>query len=352
MIDEDTLSSIEMIRESAQGVVSRDDLGRIRRLRYTSPGFDRAVWRGMCEMGWPALRLPEDRGGVELGLLSYVALAEELGRGLVPEPLIPASLAAALLDGASLDRQLSGERLVLPAWQDARGTLAPMGPLALDGDRVTATKLYVPMAAGADAFLVIGADRVALVEADAPGVTVAGATLQDGGSHATVRFENAPAVRTRDIDPSEALANAQLATAGYLLGVMRTAQEMTVAYLKDREQFGRKIGTFQILQHMAVDIALEIEVTSASIAQAAQQWDAEGATKAAYASISRAKARASGGAMKVTRDAVQLHGGIGFTDEHDIGLCLRKAMVEAARFGGAEQHAARYARLHPMTEEA
>ncbi|MFT3972110.1 MAG: acyl-CoA dehydrogenase family protein [Amaricoccus sp.] len=349
MIDADILSSLDMIRDSARGIVTRGDLSRIRNLRYEAPGFDRAVWSEMCELGWPALRLPEDKGGVELGLLAYAALAEELGRGLVPEPLIPALLASSLLEGEALEAHLTGEKLVIPAWQDARGTLAPQGPLSMADGKLTATKLYV--SAGADAFLVIGEGQAALVEADAPGVTVESFGAQDGSSMVTLKID-AAACTAWDADAAPALAEAALASAAYLLGTMQTAVEMTVDYLKTRVQFGKTIGNFQILQHMAVDMKLETEVVSASIEQAALQWDEEGPTAGAYASISRAKARAATAAMKVARNAVQLHGGIGFTDEHDIGLCLRKAMVMAPAFGGARQHRANFARLTPITEEA
>ncbi|SFY44393.1 Acyl-CoA dehydrogenase [Paracoccus pantotrophus] len=350
MIPEDVLSSMEMIRDSARGITGQD-LTRIRKLRYSSPGFDRAVWSEICALGWPALRLPEDRGGVGLGLLPYAALAEEAGRALLPEPLIPAVLASALLDGAALEAHLDGARLVIPAWAEARGTLEPAGDPAIRDGKVTASRIHVPMAAGADAFLVVGAMQSALVAADAPGVTVTTDETQDGGHVAAIRFEDAPCAVIA-ADPRPALAEAALATAAYLLGLMEGALDMTVAYLKQRVQFGKTIGQFQILQHMAVDARLEIEVSRASIEQAALQWDREGPTPAAQAAISRAKARASASAMKVTRDCIQLHGGIGFTDEHDIGLYLRKAMVEAARFGGPSQHRARFARLKPVTQEA
>jgi len=351
MIDADILSSIEMIRDSARGIASQGDFSRVRRLRYTSPGFDRTVWSEMCALGWPALRLSEEKGGVGLGLLAYAALAEELGRGLVPEPIIPALLASAFLEGDALESHLTGKELIIPAWQDARGTVAPLRPLSLTDGRVTQNKLYVPMADGADAFLVVGVDQSALVKASAPGVKIETAGTQDGGNFATVRFENAPCEIIHSGDPTAALAEASLATAAYLLGVMQAATEMTVSYLKTRVQFGKPIAQFQILQHMAVDMRLEVEVSAASIEQAASQWDNEGPTPAARAAISRAKARASSAAMKVTRDAIQLHGGIGFTDEHDIGLCLRKAMVASTLFGNAKAHRSNFGQLRPLVEE-
>lgn len=350
MIPDDILSSMDMVRGSARGIASHGDLTRIRKLRHSSPGFDRAVWREMCAMGWPALRLPDAKGGVGLGALPYCALAEEMGRGLVPEPLVPAVLAAALLEGEALAAHLSGERLVLPAWQDGRNALGPEGPLAIDGDRVTATKHFVPSAGGADDFLVVGSDRAVLVAADAPGVRVAAKETQDGGTVASVTFDGVSGT-VLAADPAPALAEAALATSAYLLGLMDAALEMTVAYLKTRVQFGRPIGSFQILQHMAVDLRLEVELTRASVEEAAFLWDCDGATPAGSAAVSRAKARASQAALKITRDVIQLHGGIGFTDEHDIGLFLRKAMVTAPQFGGADRHRANFARLKPLAEE-
>lgn len=349
MISEDILASIEMIRDSARGIASHD-LGRIRKLRFTSPGFDRMIWAEMCSLGWLALRLPEDRGGVGLGLLAYAALAEEAGRALLPEPLIPAILASGLLDGDALDRHVSGERVVVPAWLDGRDALEPAHPLDIRDGRLFARKFHVPMASGADDFLVIGATGAALVAADAPGVKVTLHQTQDGGHVADIRLDGV-ACRALAGDPRPALAEATLATAAYLLGVMDGALEITLAYLRQRVQFGKTLSQFQALQHMAVDARLEIELSRASIGQAALQWDTEGASSAALAAISRAKARASAAARKVTRDCIQLHGGIGFTDEHDIGLFLRKAMVEAPRFGGPALHRARFGQLKPIEQE-
>ncbi|MBM0206452.1 acyl-CoA dehydrogenase family protein [Micromonospora sp. STR1s_5] len=351
MIPSETASAINMIRESARGIVKSGDLKRVRDLRFKGSGFSQETWTEMCQLGWPALRVAEDEGGIGLGALPYCALAEELGRGLVPEPLIPAIVAAALLTGDELTRHLAGERLVIPAWQDARDSLLPTAPLQLQDGKVTATKLYVPSAESADAFLVLGPRDAVLVPADAPGVSVEPVATQDGGSLATIRFEAASGTAF-EANPGPALAEAALASAAYLLGVMDAALEITVAYLKTRVQFGKPIGTFQVLQHMAVDLKCEVEVTRASIEAAAVELDREGHTRNSEASISRAKARVSTAALKVTRDCIQLHGGIGFTEEHDIGLFLRKAMVVAAQFGSAGRHRANFARLKPAREFA
>ena len=351
MISSDDQSSVDMIRQSAGAIASRKDLSRVRKLRFSSPGFDRKVWGEICEAGWPSLRVPEDKGGVGMGLLPYCALMEELGAGLAPEPLIPAIFSASLLDGDALEQQIRGERLILPAWQDARDSLSIAKPLDVRGGRLTAVKRYVPGADGADAFLVVGASQAAYVPADARGVEIASLEAQDGTRLATVSFHEV-AVEPFDADPAPGLAEAALATSAYLLGLMDAALDLTVDYLKTRVQFGKAIGGFQALQHMAVDAKLEVELTRASVEDAAIQWDLVGPTPSAHAAVSRAKARASQAAMKVTRDAIQMHGGIGFTDEHDIGLYLRKAVVVVSQFGSAKAHRAHFAELKPARLEA
>lgn len=350
MIDPEIREAMGMISDSAGGIVRRGDLSRIRKLRYTSPGFDRAVWQEMCDMGWPALRVPVSDGGAGLGMLPYCALVEELGRGLVPEPLVSVILATAFLKGDALARQLSGERLALAAWQEKRGSIAPEDPLALEGGKISATKIYVPLAKGADDFVVIGADGAAVVAADAPGVAMTSRETQDGGNVATVIIRSEPA-EPLFVDPVPALAEASLATSAYLLGLSEAALDMTVAHLKTRVQFGKTIGNFQILQHMAVDMKLEAALTRACIEDAAARWDREGPTIDAQAAISRTRLRAARAVGKISRDAIQLHGGIGFTDEHDISLYLRKAIVASSHYGSVAAHRASYAKFKPMSEE-
>ena len=183
--------NVAMLRDSAAAIVPPGgDLRRVRALRFKPPGFDPAVWRTMAEMGWLGLRVPEADGGSGLGMAELCALAETLGGGLAPEPFVPGVMAATLLPRPAV---LDGTQIVLPAWQEAPDTLE-IGPgTAIAGDRVTGAKLFVPMAAGADAFLVCTPGGLALVDAHAPGVTIDLAATQDGGSFGTIRFENAPA---------------------------------------------------------------------------------------------------------------------------------------------------------------
>jgi alkylation response protein AidB-like acyl-CoA dehydrogenase len=207
------------------------------------------------------------------------------------------------------------------------------------------------MVKGADAFLAIGPTAAWLVEASGPGVTVEVVETLDGGHLAAVTFDGAGGRRI-PVQPEPAFAEACLATSAYLLGLIGAALDLTVDYLRTRVQFGKVIGTFQVLQHSAVDLKLQVELTRASVEDAAVRWDREGPTTGAHAAISRAKARATDAALLVARQAIQLHGGIGFTDEHDIGLYLRKAMTAAPQFGSAGLHRARYAQLVPASQGA
>jgi alkylation response protein AidB-like acyl-CoA dehydrogenase len=338
--------SLRLIRESAAAVAPRGgELKRIRALRYQDPGFDPAVWREMGELGWIGLRVPEAMGGAGLGMAELCALAEELGLGLVPEPLIPGGVAAALLAGCGdpsglLPRLLSGEALALVAWQEgADGLEAPGTP--------DAPRPFIPMASGAEFFLVPVREGagLALHEVPAAGQDLVIQRTQDGGNFGTLRPDLSHSRRLAgDVEEklARALDEAALATAAYLLGVMEQAFGMTLDYLKTRQQFGRPIGSFQVLQHRAVDLRIQISLTRAGVEAAAAKLDAGAAGAQRQAAVSQAKARASEAALLVTRQAIQLHGAIGYTDEYDIGLHLRKAMTLANQFGTAGLHRRRF----------
>ena len=249
-----------------------------------------------------------------------------------------------MLVGPELDRLLAGDAIVIPAWQEQANSLALDGGTVLRDGRVSGHKRFVPMAAGADAFLVSAGGGLALVKRDAPGVTLAIDRTQDGGHYGTLTLERAPAQPLAG-DLAAAIEEATLATAAYLLGVMERAFAMTLSYLKTRQQFGKPIGSFQALAHRAADLKIEVALTRASVEAAAATLDTSAAAAVRQAAVSRAKARASDAAMRVARQAIQMHGGIGYTDEYDVGLYLRKAMVLANLFGSAALHRARYAQL-------
>lgn len=341
----DTLSdTIRMIRESAGAVVPDDgSLTRIRRARFDGPGFERPVYATMVEMGWLALRLPDDAGGLGLGMADYCALAETLGAGLVPEPLIPAALGWRLLGGALPDDVASGERLLLAAWQDAPASLAWQAGVTLTDGRLSGCKRFVVGADGADLFAVATAQGVCLVDARADGVRVETRRSQDGGTIGTLHLDDVPAEPAAHPDVDAALDEACLASAAYLFGLAERVFAMTVDYLKIRKQFDKPIGSFQALQHRAVDLKIQIELARASVAAAAAAIDGGADADARAAAVSAAKARATDAAFRAAKEAVQMHGAIGYTDESDVSLYVRKAMTAGNLFGSAALHRARFA---------
>lgn len=348
MLDEERLESVRMARDSAGAVAPRDGtLDRVRGLRFTTPGFDLAVWREMAALGWIGLRLPEARGGAGMGMLESVALYEELGRGLVPEPLIAGTLAASVLAATSgrelLGGVLAGGTLAALAWQGAADSLEIAG----DPD---AARLFVPMAGAADQFLlpVREGDGTRLRLVDAGEAEMTPVMLQDGTSAATVRVPAGAGRRLPEpVDEalSQALDEATLGTAGYLLGVAERAFGITLDYLKQRRQFGQPLAAFQALQHRAADMKIQLVLTRASVEGAAAELDAGTDGRRRAAAVSRAKARAADTALLVGREAIQMHGAIGYADECDIGLFARKAMAAANQFGSAMAHRRRFAAL-------
>lgn len=351
---DDRTESIRMIRDSAGAVAPRGgDTKRVRALRFQAPGFDKAVFAEMGALGWVGLAVPEDVGGAGLGMSEAVALTEEIGAGLAPEPLIPAMLAARLLatadDKALLAPLLEGGKVVLTAWQEKADTLAVPGT-------PDAPRVFVPMAAGADAFLlpVREGNRIALHVLDAEGADLALEQAMDGGNIGTLRADLARAVRVADDIGAvleQAIDEAALATAGLMLGLTEKAFELTLAYLKTRQQFGRIIGTFQSLQHRAADLKIHIALLRAAVESAAAVLDSGATGAERQAAVSKAKHRAAESGMFVLRQCIQLHGGIGYTDEYDVGLYLRRGMVAMNQYGSAGLHRRRFMALAPEDVE-
>jgi alkylation response protein AidB-like acyl-CoA dehydrogenase len=348
---DDRAESLRMIRDSAAAVVPSDgNLERVRRLRYGLPGIDPATWAEMGALGWIGLRLPEEAGGIGLGMSEACALYEELGRALVPEPLVAGALSARLLaaigDESLLPALLAGESLALTAWQQRPDTLEAAGD-------AEAPRLFIPMAAAASHVLLPVREGAALVlyTTEAPATEIQ--KTQDGGHYGTLRPDLGAARRLEgDIAAvlPEALDEAALGTAAYLLGLMERAFAMTLDYLRDRHQFGKPLGSFQALQHRAADLKIQLALTRASVEGAAATLDGGASGPLRQAVVSRAKARAAEAALKVTREAVQMHGAIGYTDEYDVGLFLRKAMVLANQFGSAALHRARFMQSQPAED--
>ncbi|WP_024578251.1 MULTISPECIES: acyl-CoA dehydrogenase family protein [unclassified Afipia] len=349
ILTQERAEGIRLIRESANVIANRSDLKRVRDLRFKTLGFDPSVLRMMADMGWIGLIVPQERGGAGLGVPELCALAEELGAALVPEPLIHAGITSALLSGEPLSDAITGNRIILLAWQEEANSLHEIGETTFRSGRISGVKICVPMAAGADDFLVSCREGLALVSSKAKGIKLDVHLTQDGGHYGSLYFDDAAAELITETSPS-IINQASLATAAYLLGVIETSMSLTIEYLNMRQQFGSAIGTFQSLQHRAVDLSIQQALTRASVESAAILLDSDAPQQAKDAAVSRAKVRAADTAMFVTRQGVQMHGGIGYTDEADIGLFLRKAMVLGSAYGSAKVHRERYAKLLLPTE--
>ena len=364
--------TLRMLRDSAADFAALD-AARVRRLRGTDPGFERSVWREMAGMGWLGILVPEEHGGLGLSLRAALIIAEQLGRALYPEPYSASAVMATLalvhgdnteLRQALLPRLAAGEIIASLAWQGERGGLdieqcavavrAHAGKPVLDGSR-----RFAP-AAGAGGRG--GAARAAAgfelywIARDADGLGCELEALADGSASARLTFQGvdaAPGARIASAATASAalqlaLDHATLAASAELLGVMDCALAMTLEYLRTRVQFGKPIGSFQALQHRAVDMYIQKELSRAALDAAAAALDDPDCTPAGRAAAaSGAKARAAEAALAICGEALQMHGAIGYTDEYDLGLYLNRALVLAAALGNASAHRNRYANLTP-----
>jgi alkylation response protein AidB-like acyl-CoA dehydrogenase len=359
-------TNADAVRRSARQVVEREtDLARYRGLRNSLPGI-RPEWLSLVrELGWNAVLVPESHGGLGLGLTDTAAIAEELGRGLLGEPLCATwvlSVAVLLHVGPgeardTLLREIAGgTRTVTLAFAE-RASGFDVGPfdthIRTDAGVhwLVGQKRFVVGAAIADTMIVAvredGGTSLWRVPSSATGVGLEHEWRVDGSPSSTVRYEG---VRLRDVDriagPSiggvaleRGLGDAAAIAAAEMVGVMSRALEITLEYLRTRVQFGKPLGSFQALQHMAVEMFLQRELASACLSSVLATLDdplADPATRALAAS--RAKARCADACLRVTRDALQLHGAMGFTDECDVGLYLKRAMTLSAWLGTATVH--------------
>jgi alkylation response protein AidB-like acyl-CoA dehydrogenase len=304
-------------------------------------------WAEVCELGWPELALPEDQSGMGLGIVELCVVAEEVGYALAPTPLLSTWAAGLLLAAAGEGARVTGppaRRGTVAMW-DADGGSDPESSSLEPGERLTGVKVAVPDAAGADVIVVTAAGgRMFAVSGD--DVTVEPAdSLDTTRPLSTVRLDDAPAVELSA--PHDALSRAwhaiAAATAAESVGVAARAMDMAVAYAKERKQFGRPIGSYQAVSHACAQMFLETEGARSVAYWAA--WALDNDDDAAASAAHSAKAYASDAAVGVTRRALQVHGGIGFTWEHDLHLFLKRAESLAHAYGDARWHREQLASL-------
>jgi len=291
-------------------------------------------------------------------------VVEELASALLPEPVVSVAVlsAGALVhaEDESIKRALlpalcAGELIVALAWQEGRASgAAPVRATTSSwGLSVTGQKKFIRPATGVDGFIVSAlADEgmcLCWIPADTEGLSLTQEACADGSRIGTLTLDRAkvPSAhiiatpRTAARALRRAIDEATLMASAELVGVSKGAFRLTLDYLNTRVQFGRPIGSFQALQHRAVDLYIQVRLASAALASATAGFDQADATARAML-VSRVKARCSDAALLVTREAIQLHGAIGFTDEHDIGLYLNRALTLAPWLGNSAQHRTLY----------
>jgi len=336
---------------------------RIRELAQSEHGFEQSDWEEMAELGWPGLALPEEWGGQGLGIVDLAVLFEEMGYALAPSPLLSTTVAGLALAFCGSDDQrdrflrplAAGEKRGAPALWDA-GSAAKPGEFTMeakpDGDGIVldGEKVLVMDAAGADFFLVATADgKRHLVERDAAGVTVTAEPSIDLTRRLySVRLDGVevPAADTLPADESDyhpVFLRACVAIAAESTGIAQRAMEMAVSYAKDRQQFGRPIGAYQAVSHRCAQMLLETENSRSAVYGAA--WAADAEPESLPLAASMAKAYASDAGWRVPDASIQVHGGIGFTWEHDLHFFLKRGKANAATFGNAGWHRERVADL-------
>ncbi|MDH3991799.1 MAG: acyl-CoA dehydrogenase family protein [Gammaproteobacteria bacterium] len=337
-------------------------------------GYAPALWQQMAELGWASIILPEQYGGLDFGFLGLGVVLEETGRTLTASPLLASAVvgASALLLGGSEQQK----ETLLPAIAAGELTTA----LALeethhhrptriatraerDGDEfiINGHKTFVLDGHSADKLIVVTRSSgeppassgltLFLVDRDAPGVTVQRTIMADSRNAANINFDQVRVAASAVVGALDeawsvlepVLDRGRVAIAAEMMGLALEAFERTVAYLKQREQFGVLIGSFQALQHRAAQMQAELELCRSVLLQTLSAVDDTPEQLPMLASLAKAKLNEL--AKLVTNEAVQMHGGIGVTDELDIGLFLKRARVAIQVFGDTGFHKDRYATL-------
>ncbi|WP_300556899.1 acyl-CoA dehydrogenase family protein [Maricaulis sp.] len=366
-----------MLKDAAKGFLADSaPVSQLRKLRDTesADGFDRDTWKAMAEMGWTSVLVPEAHGGVEMGHVAAGVIAEEMGRTLTASPFLSTAVMGATAltrfgceaqKGEWLPRIAGGEAITALAVDEGRkhapAHVETRAERSGNGFKLNGKKSFVADGHIADMLIVsartAGGDAeedgvsLFLVPQDAAGVTIERASMVDSRNSARVTLENvelnADAV-LGDVDngykPLEAVLDAGRAgLSAEMSGSAQECLEQTVEYLKERKQFGEVIGTYQGLQHRAAHLYSEIELGKSIVLKTLQTLDL--APDHAAMMVSAAKSKMGSVAQLAAQEAIQMHGGIGMTDEYDIGFFIKRVRVAAALFGDTNYHTDKFARL-------
>jgi alkylation response protein AidB-like acyl-CoA dehydrogenase len=311
--------------------------------------YDSKLWAGMVDQGWMGVTLPEAEGGLGLGWVEAAVLLEEIGRHTAPAPFLASLVALASVADAGnnqwVERLASGDALGCVAWAATGLTAHPDGTLTGRPDPVVA-------AAAADVAVVWTPDAVYAVDLTVIGRPAPQPAVDGTTSLAWLEFDHAPATPLGGAEAATTLLNrGAVATSAQLLGGAERVLEMSAAYAKDRVQFGQPIGSFQAVKHRCADMVVDVEGMRSSTWYGAWCLGAEDPDNASMAA-SAAKVWCADAAKRVMNSGLQVHGGVGFTWEHDLHLYLKRSQLDQLTFGGAAFHRERLAGLLRSRVEA
>ena len=366
-----------MLRDAAKDfLTSRAPVSHLRQLRDSreSIGFSRELWSEMAEMGWASIIIPEVYGGLDYGYTGLGLVLEESGRTLTPSPLISTALlgaSALILSGneALCEQWLApiaaGEKLLTLAFEESSqhrpSIVTTRAEPDGDGYRLNGTKLAVMDAAVADAFIVSARTRsgedpcegisLFLVPARTEGLGIETTKILDNRCSSIIQLENVLVNRSQLLGPlhggcpilEKTLDRGRIGIAAELLGIAEEVFERTIEYLKERKQFGVPIGVFQALQHRAAILFGEIELCKSIVIKALQSIDEDNDEVPILASLAKAKCGQAAGLA--TAEGIQMHGGIGMTDEFEIGFFIKRWRDLNQQLGDSRYHLDRFARL-------
>lgn len=377
MIERLTQEDRKLLRDTAARFFDeRSPITALRQLRDNKDavGFDRALWREISAMGWAGILIDENDGGVGLGYRALGVILEQSGRNLAASPLVSTVLSAApIISSAGNPEQravtLSGVSngvLVIALAHEESPRHAPYristkAAKTIDGYVVNGKKTFVLDGHIADRLLLVartgGANEerdgisLFLIDSALPGINIKRTTMVDSRNAAQIQFDNVQ-IPTNSIigragygaeilDP--VLDGARAGIASEMLGTAQETFDITIEYLKTREQFGVPIGSFQALKHRAAEMFCEIELARSAVYSALEALDQKASDAPELVCV--AKAKACDMLELVSNEAVQMHGGVGMTDEVNIGLFLKRARVAQQLFGDVVFHRQRFADL-------
>jgi alkylation response protein AidB-like acyl-CoA dehydrogenase len=326
----------QAIKRTAKDLLAdRFKLERVRELAEAGT-YDDDAWKELCELGWPGIFIDEQYGGQGLGIVELIILMEELGYTLAPVPFLSNAAAGLMIQAAGSDEQ---KQRWLPgiASGEARGAAA-----LVRGDEAK----LVPDGDSAEVIVLCADGGVSVVERSAADVEPV-ATMDSTRRYARVRADGGEPL-LGEVGPG--IGAGLLAVSAELTGVAQRAMEMAVEYARDRKQFGRPIGAYQAVSHRCAQMLLETEGARSATYYGA--WTADAHPDELELAASMAKAYSSDAGWRVCSSSLQVHGGIGFTWEHDLHFFLKRAKVDALLWGSASEHRERVAGLSAVGEAA